>query len=149
MALICGLKHILLTVSCAPCTKFTTPLGNPISLRSYARIVEAPATFSDGFIIYVLPHTTDNGNIHNGIITGKLNGAIPAHTPSGTLKLYVSIFLDIFSTVSPIDSDAVLHVYSTTSNPLITSPLASANVLPYSLVIASANLSILSLIALE
>ena len=41
---------MLFTVSCPPCTKLTTPFGNPISLSNYARMFDAPATFSDGFI---------------------------------------------------------------------------------------------------
>lgn len=39
----------------------------------------------------VLPAIKDNGNIHNGIIAGKLKGAIPAVTPRGNRILYVSM----------------------------------------------------------
>ncbi len=31
-----------------------------------------------------LPETRATGNIHKGIMAGKLNGAIPAQTPRGT-----------------------------------------------------------------
>ena len=31
----------------------------------------------------VLPHATALGNIQSGTMTGKLNGVMPAHTPSG------------------------------------------------------------------
>ena len=31
----------------------------------------------------MLPHTVAIGNIHSGIMAGKLNGAMPATTPSG------------------------------------------------------------------
>ena len=34
---------------------------------------------------YVLPAVMATGNIHSGIIAGKLNGVMPAHTPSGSL----------------------------------------------------------------
>ena len=38
---------------------------------------------SEGLSTKVLPHTIAIGNIHSGIIAGKLNGEIPAHTPMG------------------------------------------------------------------
>lgn len=36
------------------------------------------------FITNVFPQEIATGNIHNGIIAGKLNGAIPAVTPRGS-----------------------------------------------------------------
>ena len=38
---------------------------------------------SDGLSTKVLPQTIARGHIHNGTIAGKLNGVIPATTPSG------------------------------------------------------------------
>lgn len=46
----------------------------------------APGTLSDGFKTNVFPQVMANGNIHNGIIVGKLKGATPAQTPSGVLN---------------------------------------------------------------
>jgi hypothetical protein len=46
----------------------------------------APGTFSDGFKTKVFPQVIARGNIHNGIIVGKLNGATPAQTPNGVLN---------------------------------------------------------------
>ena len=40
-------------------------------------------SFSDGFRMKVLPHASAIGNIHIGTIAGKLNGVMPAQTPSG------------------------------------------------------------------
>jgi hypothetical protein len=40
-------------------------------------------TLSEGFIRKVFPAVVAGGNIHSGIIAGKLKGAMPAHTPSG------------------------------------------------------------------
>ena len=37
--------------------------------------MQAPGVFSLGFITNVLPAVHATGNIHNGIIAGKLNGA--------------------------------------------------------------------------
>ena len=38
---------------------------------------------SEGFRMNVLPQASAMGNIHSGTIAGKLNGVIPAHTPTG------------------------------------------------------------------
>ena len=45
--------------------------------------------------LLVMIITLPVGNIQRGIIAGKLNGAIPAQTPNGTLKLR-SIYLSIY-----------------------------------------------------
>ena len=37
---------------------------------------------SDGFSINALPQAIAIGNIHSGIIAGKLNGVIPKQTPN-------------------------------------------------------------------
>ncbi len=34
-----------------------------------------------------LPQEMASGNIHSGIIAGKLNGVMPTHTPSGWVML--------------------------------------------------------------
>jgi hypothetical protein len=46
-------------------------------------IMDAPGSFSEGLRRKVLPQVTDRGNIHSGIMAGKLNGVMPAHTPRG------------------------------------------------------------------
>lgn len=46
----------------------------------------APGTLSDGLRTKVFPQVMASGNIHNGIIAGKLNGATPAQTPNGVLN---------------------------------------------------------------
>ena len=38
---------------------------------------------SEGLSTKVLPQTMAIGNIHSGIMAGKLNGVMPAHTPIG------------------------------------------------------------------
>ena len=38
---------------------------------------------SEGFSTKVLPVAMAMGNIHSGIMAGKLNGVMPAQTPSG------------------------------------------------------------------
>ena len=47
------------------------------------RSSEADGSFSDGLSTKVLPHAIAGGHIHMGTIAGKLNGVMPATTPSG------------------------------------------------------------------
>ena len=44
---------------------------------------DADGSFSDGLRMNVLPHASALPNIHIGTIAGKLNGVMPATTPSG------------------------------------------------------------------
>jgi len=41
-------------------------------MASSAMIMEAPGSFSDVLMIMVLPQARDRGNIHSGIMAGKL-----------------------------------------------------------------------------
>eukprot|EP00698_Gefionella_okellyi_P013677 TRINITY_DN3763_c0_g1_i1.p1 TRINITY_DN3763_c0_g1~~TRINITY_DN3763_c0_g1_i1.p1 ORF type:complete len:705 (-),score=165.84 TRINITY_DN3763_c0_g1_i1:76-2190(-) len=106
-----------------------------------------PGSRSLGLITKVLPQVIAIGNIHRGIMAGKLKGVIPAQTPNGWRYEYRSMSLDTLPTVSPIINDGMLNVCSTTSRPRKTSPCASAKVLPCSVVIDSANASMLSRIS--
>ena len=54
-------------------------LGQQLRRRTCA----ADGSFSDGFRMNVLPHAIAIGYIHIGTIAGKLNGVMPATTPSG------------------------------------------------------------------
>ena len=78
-------------------------------------MLEAPATFSEGFKTQVFPRVIAKGYIQRGIIAGKLKGQIPAHTPKGTLYEQRSTFLATFSTVSPWINEVKLAACSTTS----------------------------------
>ena len=60
-----------------------TPSGTPASLSSPATYSEALGSFSDGFSTKQLPHASAGAHIHMGTMAGKLNGVIPATTPSG------------------------------------------------------------------
>ena len=66
-----------------PCTTLNTPSGSPASASSSAIRSEADGSFSDGLRTNVLPAAIAIGNIHIGTMAGKLNGVIPATTPSG------------------------------------------------------------------
>jgi hypothetical protein len=125
-----GASHRKLTVSCEPWTMLTTPGGLPASSNNSTNLCAHVGTRSEGFRMKVLPVVMAKGNIHKGIIAGKLKGAIPPHTPRGTRYEYVSMPALTFSTVSPIIMGAMPQANSTTSTPRKMSPLASAIVLP-------------------
>ena len=71
------------TATLSPCTTFSTPAGPPASINSSARRTGTLGSFSEGFRMKVLPTAMAMPNIHIGIMAGKLNGVMPATTPSG------------------------------------------------------------------
>jgi len=71
------------TASLSPLTRLNTPSGKPASLSKRAHSIGAVGSFSDGFNTNVLPQAIAIGYIHIGTIAGKLNGVMPATTPSG------------------------------------------------------------------
>jgi hypothetical protein len=58
-------------------------LGDAGLLEQLGDEIEADGSFSDGFRMNVLPQAMAFANIHIGTIAGKLNGVMPATTPSG------------------------------------------------------------------
>src|ERR1044072_4984458 len=71
------------TATLSPCTTLKTPSGSPASCKSCARYIDADGSFSEGLSTNVFPHAIAGANIHIGTIAGKLNGEMPATTPSG------------------------------------------------------------------
>src|SRR3954462_5744241 len=71
------------TATLSPWTTLKTPSGSPASSGSSAMRSDADGTFSDGFSTNVFPQAIAGANIHMGTIAGKLNGVIPATTPTG------------------------------------------------------------------
>ena len=45
--------------------------------------IDSVGSRSEGFSTNVLPQAIATGYIHSGTIAGKLNGVMPAHTPTG------------------------------------------------------------------
>ena len=78
-----GCARIASTATLSPWTTLKTPSGTPASASSSARKLAADGSFSEGFRMNVLPVAMAVANIHIGTIAGKLNGVIPATTPSG------------------------------------------------------------------
>src|SRR5438067_8970193 len=78
-----GCSSTASTATLSPCTTLKTPSGSPASFSSSAVKTDAEGSFSDGFSTKVLPQASAGAHIHMGTIAGKLNGVIPATTPSG------------------------------------------------------------------
>ena len=72
---------------------------------------------------------------------GKLNGVMPATTPSGWRSVQLSIPLDTWSVKSPLSSCGIPQANSAISMPRVTSPCASLSTLPCSLVMSAASAS--------
>ncbi len=73
----------------------------------------------------MFPQAIATGCIHIGTIAGKLNGVMPATTPSGSRKEKTSTPPDTWSENSPLSRCGMPHANSTTSSPRCTSPSAS------------------------
>ena len=134
-----GCARIASTVARPPCTTWNTPAGSPASASSSARIRLAEGSFSEGLRIKQFPVASATGIIHSGTIAGKLNGVMPATTPSGWRTDQPSIPLAIASVYSPFSRCGMPQANSTTSSPRWISPSASLSTLPCSAVIAAAR----------
>src|SRR5215471_14170907 len=71
------------TASLSPLTTLSTPAGSPASTSSSASRMGTEGSRSDGLRTKALPQASAGANFHIGIMAGKLNGVMPATTPSG------------------------------------------------------------------
>src|ERR1022692_4212262 len=110
------------TASLSPLTTFSTPAGSPDSSANWAMNSAQLGSRSEGFKTKVLPQTTAIGHIHSGTMHGKLNGVMPAVTPSGWNSLHESIPGATFFEYSPFNSSGAPQAYSTFSMPRCSSP---------------------------
>ena len=78
-----GSVRIVSTASLSPLTTLRMPGGSPASIISSASRIGTDGSRSDGLRMKALPQAIAGANIHIGIIAGKLNGVMPATTPSG------------------------------------------------------------------
>ena len=106
----------------------------PASASSAASFSDADGSFSDGFRMKQLPQASATGIIHSGTISGKLNGVMPATTPSGWRIDQASMPVPTASVNSPFSRCGMPQANSTTSRPRCTSPSASDSTLPCSAV---------------
>ena len=85
-----GCSRIRSTATLSPWTTLKQPGGRPAVASSSASSIDAEGSFSLGLSTNVLPQARALANIHIGTIAGKLNGVIPATTPSGWRIEYTS-----------------------------------------------------------
>ena len=71
------------TASLSPWTTLNTPSGRPACCQSSASSNDADGSRSLGLRMKALPQAMATGNIHMGTMAGKLNGVMPATTPTG------------------------------------------------------------------
>src|SRR5579862_2491250 len=71
------------TASLSPLTTLSTPGGNPALRNNSAMRIGTDGSRSEGFRMKQLPQAIAGAHFHNGIMAGKLNGVMPATTPSG------------------------------------------------------------------
>ena len=140
-AAISGWVRMASTASLSPLTTLSTPSGRPACFIKSAIIREVEGSFSDGFRMKVLPQASATGNIHIGTMAGKLNGVMPAQTPTGWRIDQLSTLVPTFSENSPFRSCGMPQANSTTSRPRMQLPLASLRILPCSLVTRAAMAS--------
>ena len=110
-------------------------------MSSSARKLAADGSFSDGLRMNVLPVAMAVANIHIGTMAGKLNGVMPATTPSGWRIWYTSTPLETCSENPPLSRFGMPHANSRFSSPRAISPRASEGTLPCSAVRCAASSS--------
>ena len=137
-----GWVRIASTATRSPCTTLNTPSGSPASASSSARRMPGEGSCSDGLRMKALPHASATGAIHSGTMIGKLNGVMPATTPSGIRMLCESTPPDTCGVFSPLSRWPRPQANSITSSPRVTSPRASSSTLPCSRVISAASSSL-------
>jgi hypothetical protein len=117
MALTRGSVNSVSTASLSPLTTLSTPAGRPAATRSSARRIGTEGSRSEGLRMKALPQAIAGANFHIGIIAGKLNGVMPATTPSGCRSEKRSIPGPALSVYSPFIRCGIPHANSTTSTP--------------------------------
>ena len=78
-----------------------------------------------GFRMNALPVARATGCIHIGTITGKLNGQMPATTPTGWRTVWMSTPVAMSNEYSPFSAALMPHAKSRVSRPRWISPRAS------------------------
>ena len=136
-----GCASSVSTASRSPCTTLKTPSGKPARCTMSARTSEAEGSFSDGFSTKQFPQAMALAIIHSGTMIGKLNGVMPATTPSGSSTVRMSTPVETSELDEPFRRFGMPQANSTFSMPRATSPRASSSTLPCSRVTAAASSS--------
>jgi hypothetical protein len=104
MAFTSGCTSSASTASLSPCTTLNTPSGRPACFSRSAISRLGVGSIGLGLSTKVLPEAMASGNIHMGTMTGKLNGVMPATTPSGWRSVQLSMPVETWSVKSPLSS---------------------------------------------
>ena len=131
-ALMRGSVSSVSTASLSPLTTLSTPAGSPASTNNSPSRIGTEGLRSEGLRMKALPQASAGANFHIGIMAGKLNGVMPATTPSGWRMEKRSMPGPALSLYSPFSRCGMPQANSTTSSPRWMSPLASAKILPCS-----------------
>src|SRR5262245_46443412 len=132
IALTRGSVSSVSTATLSPLTTLSTPAGSPAATSSSASRIGTDGSRSDGLRMKALPQASAGANFHIGIMAGKLNGVMPAATPSGWRIENRSIPGPALSLNSPLSRCGMPQANSTTSSPRWMSPLESGTILPCS-----------------
>ena len=120
------------TATLSPLITWNTPSGSPAWVNSSARRTGTDGSRSLGLRMKALPQASAGPAFHSGIIAGKLNGVMPATTPSGWRIEWMSMPGPAPSVKPPLSRCGMPTENSMTSMPRWMSPRASAWVLPCS-----------------
>ena len=126
------------TVPPSPWSTLKTPAGSPASASSSASRRAADGSFSEGFKIIALPQASALAVIQSGTMTGKLNGVMPATTPTGWRSELTSTPFETWLEKPPLRWEPSPQANSMFSRPREISPSASAWTLPCSAVMIEA-----------
>ena len=85
----------------SPFSTWKMPAGAPASANNSASSIGALGSFSEGFRMKALPQATAMAPIQHGIMIGKLNGVMPATTPTGWRIDQLSMSVATCSVKSP------------------------------------------------
>ena len=110
------------TACLSPLTTLRMPAGNPASLKISAMRMGTLGSRSDGLRMKALPQAIAGAHFHSGIMAGKLNGVMPATTPSGWRSEKRSVPGPALSVYSPLSRCGMPQANSTTSRPRWMSP---------------------------
>ncbi len=136
-----GCANSASTASRSPCTTLSTPSGKPACCAISASKSDTEGSFSDGLSTKQFPQATALAIIQSGTMAGKLNGVMPATTPSGSSTVRMSTPEETSELDHPFSRFGTPQANSTFSMPRATSPRASSRTLPCSRVTAAARSS--------
>ena len=141
-ALTSGCASSASTATLSPWTTLNTPSGRPACLQQLGHeAATATGRARSASARRCCRRRSRPGTSTSAPCTGKLNGVMPATTPSGWRKVQLSMPVETWSVKSPFSSCGMPQANSTMSMPRVTSPCASVKTLPCSAVIIAASVS--------